>query len=904
MGFSIYTYGGGEILWRVFNGVSMVFGSSTFMKTLLISSLALGTISAVLRNIYGQSLTGFIGTWVIPVIVSLNLLFLPKTSVHIIDKVDSHFHYAKVDHVPLGLALIPSWVSKISLLITTKLETVFTPVEELQYGQTGLHFAARLLARASEAQLADSLNRENTKNFISRCFLWPFVYGNCKGLKSQAQNTSDILGFIKAHPHSWLGLYWKHTDGHTEFVSCQNAVPLVERLMLAEAPKSLGRLASKLLAWDENADRDHRVVSARLSRYMPNAWTALTRESKSAHEILQQFVMLNTYCEAKDDEQQRVGLKRTFPHLTALEASRAQAEQSLVGLIKGDVAGSWIPTLQVIFMSILIALFILVMPFTFLPGGFNMLKTWVKLMVWVQTWPIFLSLLNAIGLMFLTKAVQSHLIHLEGVNILTQSGLQDTAYQVYAWMQGLQLAVPPLSWAILSGSGYALSALTTSLSNTLESVAARGSTEVVEGNLSFDNQSFGNRTAASASLGQQTWGPHMALGQSLDTGSLSLTYDPSTGQMHTDQKVSTLNPNFQLNQALQSNLSESYLKAQTQALETRQAYEQSLSSTLQKSVQLGEMMAQGRIYDQTLSSAENLERQQSFERMNQAIDKYAQQHSIQDTTALKTEIYGELGIGTGQGGLLTAQAGLRANWSQDTSTQNVLSRMKEQGLTDQDVQRISAAYSFHATSSFQAKDESSHQLLKDYRASHDMTQAYQDQYHSSLTQAQTLQSNLEYVKQHNVGSTLNMNDYVLSSLAQQKFGGDVTRASVWAANHEKDFDRYGQEVMRSYVAKNFGNLNSASLHSQEFTKATEQAQTLVQQKAKDVVADTNFQAVEHVAQESWDKASQDNLQAQETKLQTNFSKQKQGLKKEMKTKIQKERTTHADLKERLKNVKG
>lgn len=904
MGFAIYTYGGGEILWRVFNGIAMIFGSSTFMSSLMVTTLAIGTLWASTRSIYNNSLGIFTMQWVLPVVIALNVLFLPKTSVHIIDKVDSHFHYSKVDNVPLGLAAIPSLLSKISLFLTERIETVLTPAEELRYGQTGMNFASRLLARASETQIADPLMRENVKNFVSRCFLWPYVYSNCKGLKNEAKRTDDILGFIRDHPHSWLGTYWKNEDGSAAFVGCREAVPLVDRLMIVEAPKNIGRLAAKLFTWSPDEDREHRVVSARLERYMPDAWRSLTRETKAASEIVQQFIMLNIYFEAKDDHQQKSGLTRTFPHLTTLESQRAQAEQNIMGLIKGDIAGSWVPTLQAIFLSLLITLFILVLPMTFLPGGFGMLRTWVQLMVWVQTWPIFLSLLNAIGLIFFTKAVQAQLIHFGGVNILTHNALQETAYNAYTWIQGLQLSVPPLAWAVVSGSGYAISSLSSSLSGTLESVASRSASEVVDGNISFNNQSFGNRTAASASFGQQMIGAHMSFGETIDSGALLLTRDPTTGQIHSDHKVSNLNPNFQLNQALQGNLSESYLRAQTQATDQRYSYEQSLASTQQTAVQVGEMISKGRVYDETLSQSENLERQKSFERLNQAIDKYSAQTSVQDTTALRTEVYGELGLPNASGGILSAGAGMRAGLSQDSSDQTALSRLKDYGVTDQDMRRVSSSFSHISSSSYQAKDESARQLLKDYRASIDSTRSYQDQYQASMAKAQTLQTNLEYVRQSNIGSTINMNDYVLGSLAQSRFGGDVARASAWAAEHTAEFDAYGRQVMNSYVAKNFGHLSSVPVKPADLDRSSVQAHREIKEQASNLTSGQPLKTIADSAEASWAVDARNSLKSTPTRMEGEHSKEQRRVMRSMHSKIDRKEKVGEDLKERLKNVKG
>ncbi len=197
------------------------------MNTLMVTTLSVGTLWAATRSIFGNNLGVFTTNWVVPIVLSLNLLFLPKTSVHIIDKVDAHFHYVKVDNIPVGLAAIPSIVSQVSRYLTQKIEQDFTAVDGLRYGETGMLFAARLVQKGLEAQLADPLDRENVKGFMRRCFLWPYVYSNVKGLKSEAKKSKDILGFIDTHAHSMLGTYWKEDNGQATFVPCKACVPKV-----------------------------------------------------------------------------------------------------------------------------------------------------------------------------------------------------------------------------------------------------------------------------------------------------------------------------------------------------------------------------------------------------------------------------------------------------------------------------------------------------------------------------------------------------------------------------------------------------------------------------------------------------------------------------------------------------
>ncbi len=106
---AIYTYGGGEIIWKVFNGIVMMTKSeSPYFTNVIYVSALVGTVLAVARALPGGQLGMLTKTWFIPTYIILSLLLVPKTTVDIIDYVDSSFTYEPVENVPLGFAFLAS----------------------------------------------------------------------------------------------------------------------------------------------------------------------------------------------------------------------------------------------------------------------------------------------------------------------------------------------------------------------------------------------------------------------------------------------------------------------------------------------------------------------------------------------------------------------------------------------------------------------------------------------------------------------------------------------------------------------------------------------------------------------------------------------------------------------------
>ena len=119
----IYTYGGGEVLWKVFNGLAILFkNDSPYWTNIMPLALVIGGIWGASIAIAKANVGLFAKTWFVPTYALLTLLLVPKTTVNIVDEVDPTFKAERVDNIPVGLAFIASTASTFSKAITEMLE--------------------------------------------------------------------------------------------------------------------------------------------------------------------------------------------------------------------------------------------------------------------------------------------------------------------------------------------------------------------------------------------------------------------------------------------------------------------------------------------------------------------------------------------------------------------------------------------------------------------------------------------------------------------------------------------------------------------------------------------------------------------------------------------------------------
>ena len=110
---TITTYGGGELFFLVFNGIAVLFNQDHrgIIGPLVHLGLLVGSVTVTVSMLFRNQLIEGI-RWLLWVIIVTNLLFLPKTRIHIHDPLN-HYH-RDVDHVPLTIGLFASLIPLIN----------------------------------------------------------------------------------------------------------------------------------------------------------------------------------------------------------------------------------------------------------------------------------------------------------------------------------------------------------------------------------------------------------------------------------------------------------------------------------------------------------------------------------------------------------------------------------------------------------------------------------------------------------------------------------------------------------------------------------------------------------------------------------------------------------------------
>jgi conjugal transfer mating pair stabilization protein TraG len=832
---TIYCYGNGEILWKVFNGIALIFGGASFMQSMMAITSVVGILWATTRIVFGENLGIFSRTWLIPTFVIFNLFFLPKTTVHIVDKVDPSFRYSAVDNVPYGVVFFPALASLLSYVVTDKVSQYMSPANDNSFAHTGDLFAAKFVSLAKDIRISSPRHRSNMKHFANRCFLWPYVYANTQGLQDAAQKTNDILGFIRAHPHRWCGSYWENDQGENVFLTCAQGAQEAQRILEAELPLTGRLLTSRIFNTGVPREEEGLQVQQKLKRLIPNAWEQITGQSQNAFKVIDQFVMINAYREGRDDDREASGLGRLFPELVSLQASRAQAQQTTSGLIKGEMAGSYIPMMHGALFSLLVLLFVFIVPMTFMPGGISIFTTWVRLIFWIGLWPPFFAMFEALASMALIKSSLSETALSGGLSLATHTGLSDLAVDMYSYFKSSLLLVPVVSWFVVSGSSYAITQFAGGLTAAMGAGADKGASEAVDGNLSFDNQNLSNRTMGSMSVGQQTLGPSLSFGSRVDTGSMSMTTDPSTGHVHSETHMTQLASNVTSTDNFAASLNRERTDAQSATQESQVRFESAKSAHDQTSLSLANSYASGDFHVKGLTQQQNIDAQKLFEEARQTSATMSSESATEDRNSSSNNLEGHVGVNAG--GLLGAAVGLNAGASASSSMESSASASAQTRIAEENNWNESQKNLFtFATQQMQsgnieARDEKSENLAREQRSHYEETTQAAENYSASSTYSKNLAKVQSLQDRGEISVTRNLTDEAIKSLADTRFGGNESAAHQWASKNDSEWavyaSRYGQEKMGTL----FHSLKGQDLSDNQIKNHFNQSADFVRSKA-------------------------------------------------------------------------
>lgn len=661
----ITTYGGGELFFLVFNGIAALFKEDTtgILMPMMRIGLMVGLVYVVVLTLVKNQLVEGI-RWLLWVVVATNLLFLPKTRIHIHDPLNNY--HRDVDNVPLALGVFASLVSQVGKTVTEKMESVFTLPDYMPYHQTGTVFASALMSQVGKFRITDPVFKGNMERFVNQCVVYDAMIGH-KYTLNDLQNTPNIWELVTTNASPVLGFLYKQGNAPGAIVTCRDGARRLNDLWTAEIKRATALYGSRVQnrALNEAAFNTDLLGSARLL-------SSAAHWADSAQNILRQEMMINAVDEGSNNKLSELGSASNYA------ATKALLQQRSAYAAAGEIAARTLPLFKNVIEALSYSLFIFIVVLALLPNGHRTLLTYCGILVWTQLWAPLYAVLNLIMTLYGRSETLGHGIT-SGLTLLNSNAIVNANADMVTLAAWLSVSIPFISYGILKQGAAAFVGLAQHLGSAMQSAASGAAAETVSGNISLGNVTMGTQAYQNTSAFQHQTSPSYNASQfkAMSTSGVEQSTFADGTQALSDQGLSStpvtlmasVNSSFETQQRLNDALSVSDSKsiAAGQAMET----------ALQKTANVLERIGSDSFANENISNAQTSTESRALQDHHNFVKDISENLNVSKATASDLALH----LKAGTPDVWLASIGGSTSVSSSMSNQEVLQRA--QGIAEQ-----------------------------------------------------------------------------------------------------------------------------------------------------------------------------------------------------------------------------
>ena len=635
--YELFSYGGGDFLRHIFNGIAMIFGDGDYvllLRSVVIIGVVVLLFTALLKGGIPE-LKGFV--FVIFVLLGL---FVPRVSLIITDRI-TPANSSVVANVPFGPAVAMGFFSLTSDYLTRTFETVFSLPADLKYSGNGLLFANNLVEKSTQFELTDPRVAHNFREFWKSCVFYDLA------LKlytwEELSTANDTMGFLRGHTANSRYFPYTNSLNQDSIINCRIGLSGQMTADLDDAVTAVSR--NQAIRLFPNITDINTAVS-KLASSMPLAVQHLTGLSRTASQIIQQNVIANSFTDGRASFAAEVNAEAAIQRYAL---AKAEAERRATFTTMGEMAKRKLPEMQHMLEAFIYAVSPIIMILMMLPALVGKVAMgYMKALLWINLWPPLYAVLN-FGMTFYSAAaakaavtVASSTTAIQSLSMYTNTALGNELNNYAALAGYLSISIPMIAWMLVSGSGAVMASLSNRLLSSYEAPVSSATGEASAGNFNLGNLQMGNTQFA-----QQNMSPSSTTGGvTFNDGAGNALRFGSGGHVVSDTAASTGPMGMTLTNSMAQVASGQLVEAQS-VTESTSAALTTANSTLAQS-----MTATSHALTNSTSAASSgsVSAQENYKAAEQAttsiVDEWASKNGVLDTTSLK----GDLGMklyGTG-----------------------------------------------------------------------------------------------------------------------------------------------------------------------------------------------------------------------------------------------------------------
>ncbi len=470
-------YGSGSLYHDIFNAVALMSGAGamdSLIRLVLVLGLVMGLVKAVTDFNVGTILRWYIFAGVI-----YGVMWVPKVSIQVEDRLNPSKVYPLVANVPLGVGVSSALVSQVGDRIIKLTETAFGDPADAEFSTHGMIFGAKMFAKINALRPSDQRTALNLRAYMQDCALYD-IEDNTVPIDSLSKS-ADMWQTLTSNPNpARMGSY-TNADGSTALKTCRDFASQVGTDLGTDLPN-----VQKYLIAAVDPDAAESTMNTEEANVSNVVITAIG-SSQTATTVIKQAVVRNMLNDSLKGYMGNAG--------GVLGATMAELQTQNTQKLLGVIAEKAIVNLKIVIELLFIGIFPVIFPLFLLPKlGPAMAKGYLAGFFYLQLWGPMYVILHKVMMANAyaqTAAATFGAGNSHVFNALTLDASARANQDVCTLAGSMMLMIPVLAGLLTKGA-MAVGAQGEALLGNFRSGAESASSSMTSGNWSLGNTAVGN----------------------------------------------------------------------------------------------------------------------------------------------------------------------------------------------------------------------------------------------------------------------------------------------------------------------------------------------------------------------------------------------------------------------------
>lgn len=739
--FEIISYGGGNLIYQILQGVAMFFGSSDYLFTMKIVA-TMASVAILIQSAFTGRIPDL--KWLLIIIFVYMFVFVPKVTVTVTDTVERSTGFAfsaptptvrVVGNVPIGLAFVASFTSHMKDYFVRGAETVFSLPGEMSYRTAGPLFAQGIAEKSLSTAPQNPSTVASLSNFWRDCVFYDIALGFYS--LDELSRADDLEDFLRTNVNN--NRFYQHisTNGAQNFVGCRASMQTGGAMRVAiDAEK---KEQSQWVSWYNNlatkpAASSNNAMMASGAAAMPVAMSYLTGMSITSSRMLGQTILSNSFANgltsfASQSEAQEV--------MQSYAAAKAEAERSVTFSTLGKISGRMLPLMNIIAEALIYAVFPIIALFMLWPGGHKAAGAYVMALIWIALWAPMYAVVHFISAFYSSISVGSAAQICDAtntcaahLNMYTMRSMKEAFANAAAISGFMATMVPYIAYMVVSKSGAMMAGTVGRLMDGYSQPVSHAAAEASAGNVSMGGMNYENQTAF-----QHNSAPLQSAGHMNTNDGAGISGENRFGSTY-QQNQSSLAVTPQLTQVAQHSAAQAVESATSKVASTTASLAEA------RAAEFRDTFGHGVAGNHALSSGSGTSRSdtesssKAFETVKSSADKWAKEHKLTEQETKEMNMALQEKIGWKPGG--AAQSAVTAVTGVSGSIEAAATQKTGYGASNQASE--GRAKEFLASESGREAMQTALSFAKTENSGDTRTATVSDSHDKSATHAQTVRA--------------------------------------------------------------------------------------------------------------------------------------------------------------------